>query len=342
MIFPSFIQFYPTLRCNQHCGFCFNQSLQGSSSAEDMPRHLAMTLAAILARTGFQEVDILGGEPLLVPWMREFVRHATDSGMTVNISTNGSLPEKIEELADIPSGSINVGFSLHGFAETHNALTASENFSRVIQGIQNMIQAGRNPVVKSTLTAENIDEIHALIVFLKHLGVKRYYLLHEDIIGRSGATGLSFPEFNDYFQEIRDGLKEVLDIGFVAASAFYKYGSRAQGRCDAGVVKLAILPDGAVFPCNLFFGSREFFLGNIFRDDLQKILGNPVLEQFRNFRGNHCTFNACIHHSTCTGGCPAHSYYFHRSLDSGDPRCTKRADNCLQCKRKTSGKEALS
>lgn len=319
---PSFIQFYPTLRCNQDCGFCFNQNIQGASSYRDMSRDDALRLAGILAEAGFQEVDILGGEPLLVPWIKDFIRQATSFDMTLNISTNGSLPEKVEELADIPSKSKNIGFSLHGFSRTHNALTVSDNFSRVVKGIENMVRAGKNPVVKSTLTAENKEEIHKLVIFLKNLGVKRYYLLHEDTIGRSDASGFSFPEFRERFLKIQEKLEGILDIGFVAASAFYKYRNLSQIRCDAGVTKLALLPDGAVFPCNLFFGSREFCLGNIFKDGLKKILDNPVLEKFRNFRGNQCTFNTCRHHSTCTGGCPAHSYFFHGSLDAVDPRCT--------------------
>ena len=270
---PSFIQFYPTLRCNQDCRFCFNQNIQGASSYRDMSRDDALRLAGILAEAGFQEVDILGGEPMLVPWIKEFIRQVTAFDMTLNISTNGSLPEKVEELADIPSESINIGFSLHGFAGTHNALTVSDNFSRVVKGIGNMVRAGKNPVVKSTLTAENKDEIHELVMFLKNLGVKRYYLLHEDIIGRSDATGFSFPEFRECFLKIQEGLEGILDIGFVAASAFYKYGSRTQARCDAGVTKLALLPDGAVFPCNLFFGFRRILPGKYFQGRFKKDSG---------------------------------------------------------------------
>jgi radical SAM protein with 4Fe4S-binding SPASM domain len=321
---PSFIQFYPTLHCNQNCSFCFNQNIREASSYKDMTQDEAYFLVDILIKAGFHEVDILGGEPLLIPWIKNFIRLVTDSGITVNISTNGSLPEKVQELAEIPSDSMNVGFSLHGFPEIHNVLTASDNFSRVVQGIQIMIRAGKNPVVKSTLTRENKDQIHDLVIFLQNLGVKRYYLLYEDTIGRHNAAGFSFPEFRECFQKIKGSLEGTLDIGFVAASAFYKYGSRAQVRCDAGLTKVALLPDGSVFPCNLFFGFQEFCLGNIFKDDLKDILENPVLDTLKKFQGNQCLFSSCNHYSTCTGGCPAHSYFFHGSLDSADPRCIAR------------------
>jgi len=147
-------------------------------------------------------------------------------------------------------------------------------------------------------------------------------LLYEDTIGRHNATGFSFPEFREYFQQIKESLEGILDIGFVAASAFYKYGSMAQVRCDAGSTKVALLPDGSIFPCNLFFGFQEFCLGNIFKDDLKSILENPVLDKLKKFQGNQCPSSSCNHYSTCTGGCPAHSCFFHGSLDSIDPRCT--------------------
>jgi radical SAM protein with 4Fe4S-binding SPASM domain len=184
-----------------------------------------------------------------------------------------------------------------------------------------MTTAGRNPVVKSTLTRENKDQIQDLVIFLKNLGVKRYYLLYEDTIGRHNAAGFSFPEFRERFNQIRESLEGVLDIGFVAASAFYKYGSTAQIRCDAGSAKVALLPDGSVFPCNLFFGFQEFCMGNIFKDNFKNILDNLVLDRLKIFQGNQCPVKSCNHYFTCTGGCPAHSYFFYGSFDFADPRC---------------------
>jgi organic radical activating enzyme len=63
-----------------------------------MTQDEAYFLVDILIKARFHEVDILGGEPLLVPWIKDFIRLVTDSGITVNISTNGSLPEKCGSL----------------------------------------------------------------------------------------------------------------------------------------------------------------------------------------------------------------------------------------------------
>jgi len=127
-----------------------------------MSEQAAYSLADILLRNGIMELDILGGEPLLVPYMKDFLRYVTAAGVTVNISTNGSLPEVVHTLAKIPSQLLNIGFSVHGFAETHNAISGSGNFHLVIRGIRIAIGEGKSPVVKSVLTPQNREEIYGL------------------------------------------------------------------------------------------------------------------------------------------------------------------------------------
>src|SRR4030042_421305 len=145
--FPSSVQFYPTLRCNQRCIFCFNQSIS-DSVIRHMEADNAFQLIDILLKANVSEIDILGGEPLLVPWMKDFVVHATEGGISLNISTNGSLPEVVGQFTGVHTNSMNFGFSFEGFSETHNALTKSKNFSKAITGFKKMIAAGKNPIVK--------------------------------------------------------------------------------------------------------------------------------------------------------------------------------------------------
>jgi radical SAM protein with 4Fe4S-binding SPASM domain len=282
----------------------------------------ADVLGSMLIKNGIPEIDILGGEPMLLPWIRDFAERMTDSGIRVNISTNGSMPDILDRFMDLGGDLFTLGFSIHGFSGTHDALTKSDNFSSAVRGLRKMIDAGKDPVVKSILLRENKDEIFELVPYLAELGVRRYFLLCEDTIGRkSSPSCFSFPKFYDIYSRLKTDSKSLLDVNFVAASGFYKYGGRA-GRCDAGAEKIAILPDGSAFPCNLFAGFKEFHLGNIFSDGIERILRNPLLQSFRNRdSANACIATDCRNYSVCTGGCPAHSYFFCRTLDTGDPRC---------------------
>jgi radical SAM protein with 4Fe4S-binding SPASM domain len=276
----------------------------------------------MLREIGCSEMDILGGEPMLVPWMSDFVNHVTGSGTAVNISTNGSLPHVVDRLSKNNTGLLTVGFSLHGFSEVHHSLTAADNFSKAVTGIQKMRENGKGPVAKSALTRANANEIRPLVKYLRALGIKRYYLLYEDRIGGNDLSScLSYPEFMRFYAGVQNDMKP-FHIGFVAASGFYKYGGQAYGRCGAGIEKIAVMPDGSVFPCNLFAGFEEFRLGNIFLDGIEKIWNNPILKPFRTTHKNACRMDDCSCSANCSGGCPAHSYFFYGTLDRADPRCT--------------------
>jgi len=282
----------------------------------------AYELIGIVTETGIPEIDIIGGEPLLLPWITEFIFHATERGIKINISTNGSLPDVISRLSKIPSDLLDIGFSIHGSREIHESLTMSRNFSKAVTGITNLISAGKNPIVKSILMPENIDEICNLVSYLKDLGVKRYYLIYEDIIGRKNFLPyFSFPEFRDFYSKIKAAAGDALEVGFVAASGFFS-NDKSCCRCSAGTEKFALLPDGSVFPCNLFAGFKEFYLGNIFENRVETIMRSEVLDFFiKHDCKNRCTKTECKYYMTCRGGCPAHSYYFYGSLNYADPRC---------------------
>jgi radical SAM protein with 4Fe4S-binding SPASM domain len=292
---------------------------------KDMNKDKGFSLVDIAGEYGISEIDILGGEPLLVPWIKDFITCAMDAGIIINISTNGGLPDSIIHLAETCRGSLNIGFSMLGFSETHNTLTGSDNFVRAITGIKKLVSAGKNPIVKSVLMNGNKGELLDLAAYFAGIGVKRYCLLHEDTIGRRGYHAFSYPEYLDFYSHLKRQMGSSLDISPVAASGYYKHGIHSNFRCDAGVTKIAVMPDGSAFPCNLFAGSGEFFLGNIFTDGLEKIWHNPTLNYFRNYgRGNLCSDTRCSSFSTCTGGCPAHSYYAYGTMDKVDPRCKSK------------------
>jgi radical SAM protein with 4Fe4S-binding SPASM domain len=155
------------------------------------------------------------------------------------------------------------------------------------------------------------------------LGIKKYYLLHEDIIGRKEQMSFySFPQFWQFYKNLKTLTEGVIEIDYVAASGFCMSTSFPKGRCNAGLTKIAVMPDGSAFPCNLFAGFNDFYLGNILRNTFEEIWGNEIFKCFRD--ANHkniCKKYKCIHYHTCKGGCPAHSYFSYGTVDRIDPRC---------------------
>ena len=283
----------------------------------------AFALCNVARDMGTSEIDILGGEPMLIPWIKDFIVYALGMGFSLNISTNGSLPGIVSDLAAIDTHDLTIGFSILGFEKTHNRLTMSDNFPKAIEGIKTVQASGKDPVVKTALTKENFNEIHDLVLYLSALGIKKYFLLYEDLVGRKEQISFfSFPQFWQFYTNLKTLMEGVIEIDFVAASGFCLSKDNLRGRCNAGLKKIAVMPDGSAFPCNLFAGFNDFYLGNILRDNIEDIWGNEILQFFRDTdHKNICKKHECIHFLTCRGGCPAHSYFIHGTLDRIDPRC---------------------
>ncbi len=284
----------------------------------------ALKLIGILSDNGIAELDIMGGEPLLLDWMPDFVGAVLGKGLAVNLSTNGSRPDAISKLRRFRGEKLSIGISLEGSTEqTHAAQTGSLYFTEVRRGIETLSAPGFEPVVKTVVTRETMDDIQAIADLLKEKGVRRYYLLHMDLLSDDHAlqaAALAYPEFLSFYERIRDANPDI-SILKVNASCFERNTLPPGVRCAAGVRKLAIMPDGSVYPCNLLHRMPSFRLANIFETDMTAIWNTPALDAFRRDDGNSCQAADCANRPSCTGGCPAHAYFHAGKPSSGDVRC---------------------
>lgn len=73
-----------TRRCNQSCRFCSNPP-----SGKELTLEEACARVDDLAARGYSGVILTGGEPTLIPWLPEVVRHAAGRGIAPRIITNG-------------------------------------------------------------------------------------------------------------------------------------------------------------------------------------------------------------------------------------------------------------
>ncbi len=319
---PRYIQLYPTYRCNQRCKFCFNSP---RAATGDMTFDDALTILDILSCHGVEEIDIMGGEPMLLDWMPDFVDIAVKSGRQVNLSTNGSTPDMMERFAALNPDKFNIGISLEGSTEEkHNRITNSHHFYRAVASVAGLVSAGLDPIVKTVVSNETIADIPDIINLIRDMGVKRYYLIHMDLMTRDTAllnAALGYSAFRSFYEEIRSSSQDI-GIYKVNASCFEKETLPETVRCAGGVRKLAVMPDGSSYPCNLFHQFEEFNLGNILEDSLFTIWANPKLDLFRHCRNNRCTIEACADRNSCTGGCPANNYFHYGGHLGADVRCS--------------------
>ncbi|HYA31392.1 MAG TPA: radical SAM/SPASM domain-containing protein [Thermodesulfovibrionales bacterium] len=305
---PGFIQFFPTLRCNRRCGFCFNK---GISYMPDTPLPAVETLVKNLAGNGISEIDILGGEPVLYPGLGRLIGAAAENSVHVFLSSNGSDPAALDRLTDRFGGALTVGISLND-EKTPSAL---DEF--IIR---------RQPLLKS-VCRRGMRISHRVERYLAS-GLQFFLLFMDALSDDALKECLAFYEYMEILDRLRGDHPQA---GGVYCSGFIPCEDEPVSamRCPAGSTKLSVLPDGAVYPCYLMFGRGEFRLGNIFEDALCAIWENPVLDFFRKFGGNNCSRRECAFFRKCRGGCPAVSLSVMGHLDVPDPRCSRQVSHLV-------------
>ncbi len=297
---PDYIQFYPTLRCNKSCSFCFNKNMP---SMPDMPLREFRAMLGILNHIGVRTIDIIGGEPTLHQDIVGMVCESEQNGFSVNLSSNGT---DLESLAEIIKST------------KHTTVGISVNNANDLAPVKNFIARNR-PVVKSIFQK---DMDFGLIKEILALKPERFYLLYRDVM-QSQELSKAVP-FHLFLLSVKnkfgpDTVETVYCSGFLPDTEHYP--DLAHVRCPAGTTKLGVMSDGSVYPCNLLFSNKELRLGNIFLDPFEKIWNHPLLSFFRKFSRNACPRTSCELHSRCHGGCPAHSLVHHGDLAAPDPRC---------------------
>ncbi len=256
-----------------------------------------------LNMVGVRTIDIIGGEPTLHPQIVPMVQGAVQRGLNVNLSTNGSNTVVLDNLPGTDD-KVAVGISIND----------RETLDRLAGFVH------KNKVVVKSVFHPSMDE--AFIHDILALRPKKFYLIYRDSLDRSDLhETVPFHQFMSVVEERFNSPH----IGTVFCSGFIPDGANcpklSQVRCPAGTTKLGILPDGSVYPCNLFFGKKDFLLGNILTDPFASIWNHTVLAFFRAVAENSCPETTCVLHSSCHGGCPAHSFAHTGDLNAPDPRC---------------------
>ncbi|GAQ94192.1 radical SAM additional 4Fe4S-binding SPASM domain-containing protein [Thermodesulfovibrio aggregans] len=295
----NYIQFFPTLRCNKDCEFCFNRKNRYVNSIDFLSEKIE-EFVKIMKENKIFSLDILGGEPFLYEPLESLVKLAIDSDIKVTISTNGSFNEKIESLLNIIKNSrLQIGISIN---------------NEIDQSLLDLVKKHKL-WIKSVVT-KNQPFHKELIEFAKKCGIN-YYLIYMDALTKKDLElSIPFYEFMELIKELQSqysGIQPVYCKGFIGGDEKY--------RCPAGIEKITVMPDGSVYPCYLLSSFEEYCIGNIFKNSLQEILMSDNLRIFKTSLNNSCDNKVCKIKKQCRGGCVAHSIIHYTVPYKADPRC---------------------
>ena len=238
--------------CNRSCSFC-------PGTVRDLRRmtesEFDFITDKILHLTDYIYLHVMG-EPLTHPELARFIEIGKAKGLKVAITTNGTLlSTRGEDI--IAAGAYKVNISVHSFEEG-----TREQYVKYIDSIIDFAEEASSAGVLTVLRLWNKG-------YDKGRNVDTVEMLKERFMGEwtPGASGARIRdklhlEYGERFEWPDSQREEISDRVF------------CYGLCD----HIGILVDGTIIPCCL---DREgvIDLGNVFTDDIDKILSSERAEK---------------------------------------------------------------
>ena len=326
MLYPPYLQWEVTPRCNHNCVHCYNYWRTGSDHYEDCKNHMA--IAKKIVENKPVSVVITGGEPLLVfECLKEPIKLFKANGIAVSINTNATLVTS--DIAKfLAEHNVSAFVSLPcDRPKICDSITGKEgSFGWIIEGIQLLRAAGVMVTANMVVSKENLAYIYETAEFAHdYLGLTRFFA------SRVSKPINSGPEFDIRLLNLKnleimesELLRAEKELGLHTESStpipacsferrdlFDKFAYTH--KCTAGKTSYAIDTLGNIKACPR--DSENY--GNILTDDF-----NEVWDKMESWRdGSYIPKDCkkCKKVSECAAGCRLDAYPLTGKKNSLDP-----------------------
>jgi len=173
-----------TRTCNLRCVHCYSDS-----NAMQYPGELdwqqMQDVVNDLAAYQIPSLLLSGGEPLIHPRFTDLVKKASDSGLKLTISTNGTLITPAKAAMLKAANVAYVGISLDGIGEIHDEFRRKKGaFEAAVRGFRNCHGVGQKTGLRLTLTRHNVENIDRILDFIEDHEIQRVCFYHLVPAGR--------------------------------------------------------------------------------------------------------------------------------------------------------------
>ncbi|MER7969348.1 radical SAM protein [Streptomyces sp. NPDC096080] len=283
---PLNVHWELTNLCNLNCVHCYQQD---DGPRRGLPRSdLLDTIARRIMDADVFEVTLTGGEVLLVPQLRDIVRHFNSHGLRPHITSNGMLVN--DEKADwLAAADITFQVSLDAADPTrHNAVRRSPfAYQRALEGVTRLVERGVEVSFAYTAMPDNLEEIEGVLAVAAERGVGRVCVgeVLPEFGGAANRRRLEmaaepFGRFVAGLGELRERYRGRVDLVAALLSGHLHDRRLRASPCTALERDLAILHDGWAYPCP-FVRDRRQRLGDVRQHDLRTIWAGPSALRFR-------------------------------------------------------------
>ncbi|MCK5517206.1 MAG: radical SAM protein [Desulfobulbaceae bacterium] len=178
------IFFHILTACNLSCSHCYiNPEQHGTQTLSK--EQVVSWLELFVDPEKKSNVIFLGGEPTMHPDLAFSIKKAKELGYFVTVDTNGYLFHDLLERTS-PKFLDFLSFSLDGpDSKVNDPIRGEGVFEICVANIKKAVIFGYNVSVIYTVSSENIDHLERMVVLLKSLKVKKFFIQVIGLRGRS-------------------------------------------------------------------------------------------------------------------------------------------------------------
>jgi radical SAM protein with 4Fe4S-binding SPASM domain len=298
-----------TFRCQNNCIHCY---AGGPHETSELTAEQWKEIINRLSEIGVFILTFTGGEPTLREDLPELLLYAQNKGMVTGLITNGRrLKDKayVETLEETGLDFVQVTLESHK-PEIHDLMTkAKGSWKETVAGIKNAVQTQIYVTTNTTLSKHNATDFLGTVDFLKELGVAAFGCNSLIYSGKANAISEEFAlpleTLNELLPKIHDKANQFgLKFLWYTPTQYCQLDPVELGlgvkACSAAMVNMCVGPNGDVYPCQSYFES----LGNILKDDWQRIWNHPLAVRIRKREYAEPKCKDCPQLQICGGGCP--------------------------------------
>lgn len=284
--------------CNLHCVHCYQQDDPDSGPLPSS--EVLDTIARRIVDASVFEVTITGGEPLLVPQLRDLIRLFNGHGVRPHVTSNGMLVS--EEVADWLA-SVDVTFQVSLDAadpDVHNQVRGSKRaFQAATAGIRRLVRRGVEVSIAYCAMRPNLDQIGGVAELADELGVRRVCV--GEVLPYFGSAARrtelapdssGYADFVAGLTALKERYAPRVEVAVALLSGHLHDPRLRAAPCTALARDLAVLHDGWAYPCP-FVRSPAYRLGNLLEQSIADVWDGEVARRFREERAagapKHCT-----------------------------------------------------
>jgi radical SAM protein with 4Fe4S-binding SPASM domain len=298
-----------TFRCQNNCVHCY---AGGPHETSELTSEQWKEVIDRLHQIGVFILTFTGGEPTLREDLPELLLYAQNKGIVTGLVTNGrKLKDKtyVKILEKSGLDFIQVTLESHK-PKIHDLMTATNgSWKETVAGIKNVIPTQIYATTNTTLSKYNASDFLKTIDFLKKLGVAAFGCNSLIYSGRANAISEKFvlplETLTELLPKVHTKANQLgLKFLWYTPTQYCHFDPVKLGlgikSCTAAKINMCVGPIGDVYPCQSYFES----LGNILKDNWQKIWNHPIAMRIRKREYVEQKCKDCPQLQICGGGCP--------------------------------------